>query len=114
MNFVSSPILSTVNALGVCICLPGGFISPNVLASGGASRHLLNLRPFGDYACDWVKINENFPRENATTIFYLKKRQICIEKHSEVKISFFGTKTFVPPPPSLQDTHSCLFGHNCT
>ena len=73
-----------------------------------ASRHLLNLRPFGDYACDWVKINENFPRENATTIFYLKKRQICIEKHSEVKISFFGTKNICPSSAFLA-RHTLVF-----
>ena len=52
----------------------------------GAWRHLLEIRFFGYNACDWGKINEKFPRENATAIIFLKKRQICIEKHSEVKI----------------------------
>ena len=30
------------------------------------------------------------------------------------KLRFLEQKTYFPLPPSLQDTHSCRFGHSCT
>ena len=74
-----------------------------------AWRHLLEIRFFGYNACDWGKINEKFPRENATVIILKKKRQICIEKHSEVKIVFFGTKTCFPPRSAFFARHTLVF-----
>jgi hypothetical protein len=40
-------------------------------------------------------------------ICFFKKRQICIEKHSEVKIDFFGAKDIFPTSAFLA-RHTCV------